>query len=361
MYNEQTNGEWLLHFLLGTAFCGFPIRLLNYRSSGGIILVAEDQEEVEKIFNFLSKSSFSVVVTTEKERKISANNFEFVIKKFNRYEKMQKIIAFMESKSFLPVLLVVGILPEELEEYNMVFRWKNFEYNFEKLQKNEKILYDFCVENTDYLIRRIKQFRSSKCIMKLRRMGKNKDSIIWAAVIGEVWKEIFRKDDMSEEEAEHWFYSYLKSAIHALEESDRLRACFDSDLAVRTCVLRAVEQGEIVVNDIRNSQNLGNEILFDKNFYFIPEQLLKKICSPLLETASFVQIKKELRNSGMIESNDVDGNYTVKVCCFNFDTGKTQRFRFLKIHKENLMTDEGLTLEDLVFYIENKESEKGDL
>lgn len=259
------------------------------------------------------------------------------------------------------MLLVVGILPEELEEYNMVFRWNNFEYNFEKLQKNEKILYDFCVENTDYLIRRIKQFRSSKCIMKLRRMGKNKDSIIWAAVIGEVWKEIFRKDDMSEEEAEHWFYSYLKSAIHALEESDRLRACFDSDLAVRTCVLRAVEQGEIVVNDIRNSQNLGNEILFDKNFYFIPEQLLKKICSPLLETASFVQIKKELKNSGMIESNDVDGNYTVKVCCFNFDTGKTQRFRFLKIHKENLMTDEGLTLEDLVFYIENKESEKGDL
>ena len=38
MYNEQTNGEWLLHFLLGTAFCGFPIRLLNYRSSGGIFL-----------------------------------------------------------------------------------------------------------------------------------------------------------------------------------------------------------------------------------------------------------------------------------------------------------------------------------
>ena len=34
----------------------------------------------------------------------------------------------------------------------------------------------------------------------------------------------------------------------------------DSDLAVRTCVLRAVGQGEIVVNDIRNRQNLGNEI-----------------------------------------------------------------------------------------------------
>ena len=80
----------------------------------------------------------------------------------------------MESKSFLPVLLVVGILPEELEEYNMVFRWNNFEYNFEKLQKNEKILYDFCVENPDYLIRRIKQFRSSKCIMKLRRWEKIK-------------------------------------------------------------------------------------------------------------------------------------------------------------------------------------------
>lgn len=354
MHNERVNGEWLLQFLLGTAFCGFPIRLLNYRNSGGIILVAEDKEEVEKIFDFLSKSSFSVVSTTEKERKISANNFEFVIKKFNRYEKMQKIIAFMESENFLPVLLVVGILPEELGEYDMVFRWNNFEYNFEKLQKNEKILYDFCVKNTDYLIRRIKQFRSSKCMMKLRRMGKNKDSIIWAAVIGEVWKEIFRKDDMSEEEAEHWFYRYLNSAIHALEESDRFRGCFDSDLAVRTCVLQAIQQGEVVVHGIRENQNLGNEIMYSEDYYFIPEQLLKRICSPLLETASFVQIKRELSNSGMIESNNVDGNYTVKVNCYNPETKSNERFRFIKISKKNLMTDEGLKLEDLDA-IENKE------
>lgn len=361
MYNEQANGEWLLQFLLGTAFCSVPIRCLHYRSSGGIILVTEDKEEAEKLFDFLSKSSYSIIATAVNEKKISANNFEFVIKKFNRYEKIQKIIAFMECKDFLPVLLVAGILPEELGEYDMVFRWNNFHYNIEKLQKLEKNLYDFCVENTDYMIRRIKQFRTSKCMMKLRRMGKNRDSVIWAAVIGEVWKEIFRKNDMSEEEAEHWFYGYLNSAIHALEESDRLRECFDSDLAVRTCVLRALEQGEIVVHDIRENQNRENEILYNGDFYFISEQLLKKICAPLLETASFVQIKKELSSTGMLESNNVDGNYTVKVCCFNPDTGKTQRFRFLKIHKESLMTDEGLSLEDLAFCIENKESGKGQL
>ena len=113
MYNEQTNGEWLLHFLLGTAFCGFPIRLLNYRSSGGKFLLQKIKRKLKKYSIFCQNLPFLWCVTTEKERKISANNFEFVIKKFNRYEKMQKIIAFMESKSFLPVLLVVGILPEE--------------------------------------------------------------------------------------------------------------------------------------------------------------------------------------------------------------------------------------------------------
>lgn len=346
MGNNLSEEDWILRLLLGSAYFSFPIKKSYYRRSGGMILVAEDKEEADKIFDFLSESSYAVV-STLKEKKIHACNFHFVMHRYRKCEKIEKIQEFMEKTDFFPVLLVAGILPDELGEYGMIFRWRLSHYNFAKLKKLEDDLYDYGVNNTDYMLKRLKQFRTSKCMMKLRGKEKNRDTLIWSAAIGDVWKEIFRKNNMSEEEVECWFCSYLNSAMHAIAESDRIRECFDSDSAVRTCVLRAVEQGEIIVHDIRENQNLGNEILYSEDYYFIPEQLLKKICSPLLETASFVQIKKELSDSGMLESNNVGGNYTVKISCYNPETKNNERFRFLKINKKNLLTDEGLKLEDL--------------
>lgn len=360
MENNLSKEDWILRLVLGTAFFDFPIKKSCYRRSGGMIIIAEDKEETDKIFDFLAES-FCSVVSTLKEKKIEACNFQFVIHKYRKCEKIEKIQEFMEETDFFPVLLVAGMVPNELEEYGMIFRWRLSQYNFAKLKKLEDEIYDYGVNNTEYMMIRLKQLQTSKYMMQLRGKSKNRDSMIWIFVVGSIWEDILRKNKMDEEEAEHWFFRYLNSAIHALEESDRLRECFDSDLAVRTCVLRTVEEGKVVVHDIREKQNRENEILYNDDFYFISEQLLKKICAPLLETASFVQIKKELSNTGMLESNNVDGNYTVKVCCFNSDTGKTQRFRFLKIHKEKLMTDEGLTLEDLAFYIENKGNGEGEL
>ena len=60
---------------------------------------------------------------------------------------------------------------------------------------------------------------------------------------------------------------------------------------------------------------------------------MKKMCLPLLETISFVQLKKEMQVEGMLVTDNVQGNYTVKIQLYDAETGLTRRLRFLRLQK----------------------------
>ena len=75
-------------------------------------------------------------------------------------------------------------------------------------------------------------------------------------------------------------------------------------------------------------------ILQDTDFYYVPEDLLKKACKSLLETISFLTIKKELCATGYLLKNEGSAeNYTVKLLITN-TAGFSCRPRFLKLKKE---------------------------
>ena len=50
---------------------------------------------------------------------------------------------------------------------------------------------------------------------------------------------------------------------------------------------------------------------------------------------------------GMLVTDNVQGNYTVKIQLYDAETGLTRRLRFLRLQKTDFTSDEELLLEDL--------------
>lgn len=131
------------------------------------------------------------------------------------------------------------------------------------------------------------------------------------------------------------------------------RGC-NVEMSVRQCIIAESKKMKIPIRDFKNGY-CEEAIMFDEQNYFFSEELLRQMCSSLLETVSFVQLKHEMANSGMLEYDTRCQNFTVRKCIFNTKKMKNERVRFLKIPKELIMSDEGLPLEML---IENSEREE---
>ena len=100
----------------------------------------------------------------------------------------------------------------------------------------------------------------------------------------------------------------------------------------------------------------SNIVYYDETSYYFPEDLLKEICKPIAETTSFLLMKREMADAGMLETNQIEkGGFTVKKAIWDSENEHMIRLRFLKIVKNELRSEEGLAIED---YIEMQREER---
>ena len=100
----------------------------------------------------------------------------------------------------------------------------------------------------------------------------------------------------------------------------------------------------------------SNIVYYDETSYYFPEDLLKEICKPIAETTSFLHMKREMADAGMLETNQIEkGGFTVKKAIWDSENERMIRLRFLKIVKNELRSEEGLAIED---YIEMQREER---
>lgn len=150
----------------------------------------------------------------------------------------------------------------------------------------------------------------------------------------------------------------MRSAVRVIKLMEDYATSYDDIPGIiRDCIIDYISKHkDIVMQDISNIKDesiLDKMILYDDDFYYIKNILFSDIFSPLLETISTVQLKKYMQGAGMLQcDNTKKGTYTPKVSLhFSKDGATTSRHRFIKIIKESIQTDEGLSLEDhLAFY-----------
>ena len=129
---------------------------------------------------------------------------------------------------------------------------------------------------------------------------------------------------------------------------------------MKNCTLKFILQNNTPILESYDSKDNGARqcIYADQDHYYVSEEFMKKMCLPLLETISFVQLKKEMQVEGMLVTDNVQGNYTVKIQLYDAETGLTRRLRFLKLQKMDFISDEGLLLEDLQKFTTDESKEE---
>lgn len=146
---------------------------------------------------------------------------------------------------------------------------------------------------------------------------------------------------------------YFRGMVEVLLER---RECFSGEWDVLDAVRNVVEiyleknpqikigSKNLVEGELAEVNQKPQAILWDDDVYYFPERLFRCACGSLLETVSFLEIKREMMLQGFLRCHKIsDGNFTVKKVIVNSFGCKT-RLRFLAIERDFFDFDGELTL-----------------
>lgn len=162
---------------------------------------------------------------------------------------------------------------------------------------------------------------------------------------------------MLEDECRQEAENYKKNMCKAVKNMEAYGEECDVYDAVRLCIRDSLIKEKYLVKNVKDVQVYDSDnILYDEYYYYIPDKMLKHMCKRILGCVTFLQLKKEMGNIGMIECGKGTKNYTVKKLL----PLSGERKRFIKILKECLVYENGLGLENYSF-MENKSFENKEL
>lgn len=341
-----TNVQERMFLLLQIAGEVFPLlQETGMGSSEGIIFFTETVLQKEELLWLLKKTG---AVLCRSPRKLPENcrNNKIHVYVPKQYDAVEKIYDFLYSDEYLSAVLLCGILPEYAQEKNNILVFENNEEKdeemiskgfFEQMQK----IRAYVRKHPDTVLRELRLLKKSDAFKHETVYDHSMQKMLKAA--GHVWWTCFSEDDEYEEEqgkmgeerlwdtvdifqnlsetyrsGENVAYSVGKMLRKYVEEHEEIEVCDTTEISIETT--RLIEERKV--------------ILQDTDFYFVPEDLLKKACRSLLETISFLAIKKELCATGYLLKNEGSAeNYTVKLLITN-TAGFSCRPRFLKLKKE---------------------------
>ncbi len=348
-------GKWLLYALSGSGFFRFPLYQFGYELPMGIILVAENSSHTRKIERELVRAFKGAEIVKLNSRKEHTENFRMGVYRYKKGDKEDDLDRFLSEKDFLPIVIVGGVVPEKLCGKGYIFKASFDTEEITEVEHEYRQLRNFLIEKTDYICQEIRVLKTSNIVEKYKKKGISSFAYYMLAVARVWW--CLKCENIKEAAADQWVSAFMESVIEAESDIERFSDFYSVKEAVRECVTQFIMKNDLPVVNIYNGMSTEKQVIYDEDFYFISESLLKSICTPLLNTVSFLQLKKEMEEDRMLITDKTPGGYTVKKLIFSAETGQTKRVRMLKLNKEDFVNSEGICLEDLQeFYKEREEN-----
>lgn len=357
---EVTKNFAILQFIEAFSFCRFIFQKYGYDLEKGIVLVADDDRHAQEIADAILTTVDSRNILHYSSKTEKPFNFEMGLHLYRKYDKEEKLIEFLFAKYFVPVVIVGGVVPEFLTENAYIFRIKltgkdirDFRALYEKMETNVK-------SHIEHLSYEIQNVKTTRVLKNSQIESANQRCFEVIILTGKVWQMVIRESN-DEDTSEAWMQEYCSVLESELESMDDLIGMCDVSEAVRKCVVDYVGENDVEILELYAIKGDSTEtIWYDADYYYFTESFLKKICLPLQKTVSFQQIKAELYESGILVCNEIQKrNFTVKKSCFNSQTGKEIRMRFLRLLRQELMSDAGMELEEIAELAKkNNEMEK---
>lgn len=360
MCRISLNSEnWIMYALSGMSFFRFPLSLYGYEINNGVILVADDDSQAKALENALIRT-FGAIPMAKYNKKEQPLNYELGIHRYRKRDREEELEDFLTQRSFFPVAIVGGIVPKVLRDKGYIMKCCLPPERLIAFGHIYSLIKEASLANIDYWCQELKVLKTSK-LAKEYLNKKSSPFICYMLAVAKIYWGLLRKK-IDEDEADAWIKKFMSFAKRTEENMERLNGFYSVKEAVKNCTLKFILQNKTPILETYDSKD--NEvrqcIYADQEYYYIAEEFMKKMCLPLLETISFVQLKIEMAAEGMLVTDNVPGNFTVKIQLYDAETGLTRRLRFLRLQKMDFISDEGLLLEDLQKFTTDESKEEKD-
>lgn len=316
----------------------------------GITLFTENKKDYEMLQNNFLETGAVICKSFGKANQKVPNN-KLGIHPYTLYDKEEAVNEFLESEGFIPVVMIYGIIPDFLrQDSNLLPFESNIRFKTMDFINSIQEFRTYAHQNSKLLLRAIGLFKTSKLFLQ----SQEPSSFITALeVAAEVFSSFYREhhNELQTEQKraglQHVVHYFKNLAECYMEECDVL------DATKKSMVIYIDNHPQILLGRVDEAEGelaeaIQNElaILFDKDWYYIPERILRHACETITGVVSFPNIKRELHEQGILWCNNAAvKNFTVKKLLTNA-YGYTFRARFLKIKKDFFISNDSLGLEE---------------
>ena len=340
-------------FLLSAlAHLRVPLQSAGCEIREGVTLYLPNSGDVEKILDMLHKYG----AVEEKKRKgenPQYANDKMVVVTYQPYYKEERMRAFLACRNYLPVLVVGGIIPMQLYSFPNIVYVDTQKIIFHSTQEREK-MYDNFINythtHTPDMMEILKNFTE-------RYLRNDEESHLETALLNMA----------------NLFYTYVGDCCceYDTRKSDfiltkyrirtmcRTMADLEGGEAVLDLVRRALDtfitrhaeiQGgtlDRIEGKLREAVVKKQAILFDDDFYYIPDGILREAIAEQKLGISLPAIKHALQLEGVLVCDGTKNNFTVKKEIVT-SYGEVHRDRFLKIKREKYDKDAEISLAERI-------------
>lgn len=356
IYRKNGEVNWTALTIWGTSFLRFVLKDKGYTLDSGFVFVMDSQRVARQFINeYNAKFKNGEFIKRWSSRSQCPANYCCGIMAYQKDMKEEAVHSFLTEQDFLPILVVSGgILPDFLKIDFNIFRIGEDEV-LDLKDKNTQILLggfqEYIIENVDEVCAVIERVESSKAIIEFDGPDEMFNLFINLVAVLSVYTTYFRKSK-TEIEVEEISRKFLQESKHRIFQMLEFSSGENLVETFSQLLWRYAEENEwlkiadisMVDGDTYLALRKNRAILYDYNYYYLPPELFRDICQPLLETTSIPEVKRQLKSEGILYSNSLD--YTVKkqvITAF----GTVERPRFLWICKEELLLPDNLYLEEV--------------
>lgn len=344
----------VLQMIEAMGFCRFVFRKFGYDIERGVILVVEDTWQAGEIVDAFCEAGDAALIRRKRNQEVRPLNFQIGLHLYGKLDREDWITEFLIQKDFFPVVIVAGMVPETLYGKGYIFRLDLTGMDIFEFKEMHQKMVTNVMENLEAFLYEMKNLKTSKIFRGCYTEKYPRASQIVAAT-GLTWRMVLRNQN-DEEIVENWLEEYCSFLIKSLQNMDDFVGKSGEAEAIRKCVIAYIEKNNVQIVSLDEFSSSNKMIFMDAEYYYFEEALLKEICTPLIDTISFLQLKSEMYAEGILVCNEVSKqNYTLKVTCFDAINKRYIRKRFLKIRRECLLTDSGMSLEDWAELKNNEE------
>lgn len=329
-----------------------PLERDGYILDKGCIFILEDDFVAGQMQEAMIRMWHAKKVDTKKDIE-ELCNYEIGVHCYRKYDSVSIIEKFLNEKKFFPILLVAGVLPEDLIEKGYAFYFgDSVERIFDMSEEYKKM--KELTKQLDMVENVIQRVKNGELFQRYNR----KDKYAWCMKVliatSEIWGLIY-KQEFEEAAVRNWKDQYCKTLTEQLDRMDDLYDIADVEEMVKRYIflylqrrktLRFVDAHEAVCE-------MHNSLLYDEEAVYFPEKMLKEACEPAKESVSFAQLKREMEIAGMLICNaSKKRNFTVKKNIFDEEKAMVVRVRLVKIKRDKLRLPDGM---DIIKYFEMME------